>query len=142
MKSYFINIFFEILIYGKQYQKRKLSRIRKNILITKNSRMKAEERLKFYSFWLNTGVALSSIIIVIINVIILVFPDYDRKHILTFVSLFYSLLILISSLLIWSRNFETRANNFKDCYLKLDKLLRELKSTTDEIQIGKSMIAY
>ncbi|WP_158997823.1 SLATT domain-containing protein [Pigmentibacter ruber] len=118
-------------------KKENVQELEKNIVITKNSRMKAEVRLKFYSFWLNTGVAISSIIIVIINVIILVFPDYDRKHILTFVSLFYSLLILISSLLIWSRNFEIRANNFKDCYLRLDKLLRELKSTNDEIKIGK-----
>lgn len=118
-------------------KKERLQELEKNILITKNSRMKSEERLKFYYFWLNTGVALSTIIIVIINVIILVFPDYDRKHILTFVSLFYSLLILISSLLILSRSFEIRANNFKTCYLKLDKLLRELKSTNDEIKIGK-----
>jgi len=81
-------------------KKERLQELEKNILITKNSRMKSEERLKFYYFWLNTGVALSTIIIVIINVIILVFPDYDRKHILTFVSLFYSLLILISSVLI------------------------------------------
>ncbi|KAB8035821.1 SLATT domain-containing protein [Silvanigrella paludirubra] len=103
--------------------------------ITKRARMIAEKRLKFYSFWLNFGVGFISIMNIFITIFMLIYKkDVHSNDVLNLAVIFYSLLLIIVSLIIWNSNFEVRSENFRKCYLKLDKLMRidfEEKSLND-----------
>ena len=108
------------------------------IWLTRKCRIEASERLNRYDLISKIILIYYSTFILGISIYGLVFPNSNLSITLTIASL----LVLISSLFIASRNFKERSLMFKQCYIKLNQLLHQIKTLKTENDDYKNKLFY
>ncbi|MBV6512650.1 MAG: hypothetical protein FMNOHCHN_02159 [Ignavibacteriaceae bacterium] len=107
-------------------------KLSEKIWLTRKCRIQASTRLE--RFDLNSKIIINyySLFIVILSLYSLVKPDPAMGISLTSASI----LVLVASLFITSRNFKERSISHKQCYIKLDELMHKVKDSEENNKVG------
>lgn len=114
---------------------KEINRWYKKLWETKGSRFNSAKRLELHEKWSTITISIISVYIVSLNLIVL-FPISERVEIfnnnnITFSTICLSILILVISLILNSRNYKVRASKFHDCG-------REINEVYDKVCIWRS----
>lgn len=110
-----------------------IERLYKNYWITKGSRFIAAKRLELHDDFSSVTIALVSVYVIILNLTIIL-PANQKPlstDLVTFITICLSILILVVSLLISSKNYKMRARDFHECG-------REIKKIYDIVALWKN----
>lgn len=111
--------------------------LRDKIWLTRKCRIEASERLNRFDFFSKLILVYYSAFILCISIFDFVNPNSN----LSFSLIVSSLLVLIASLFIASRNFKERSISFKQGYIRLNQLLENYtsKQDVDDDQINNKL---
>lgn len=110
-----------------------MSGLRDRIWLTSKTRMTSERRCRTISYILNVAVAWYSLLLILVSINQLVAGMSLRASV---VSVIFSVSVFTLSLVIPALNFSGAAEQFRSCYLNLDRLL------TDEVSDGELARRY
>ena len=97
------------------------------IWITRKSRIEASERLLNINFHSHLLINYYATFVVIISV----YDLYDKQKDLSLLIVLGSILVLMLSIFISTKNFKERSNFLKTCYIKLELIQDKINSLTD-----------
>lgn len=98
------------------------------IWITRKTRICTEKRLLRNASWAQAFMIYYSCILVILSIWNLVYPS-DQTELF---AVFYSVIVLISSIYLSSQQFKERSLSMKNCYIKLDELCSKAQKAEKE----------
>lgn len=113
--------------------KEELDRWYKRLWETKGSRFNAAKRLELHDKWSTITISLVSVYVISLNLMVLV-PERSEifnEGNIAFSTICLSILILVVSIILASRNYKIRASKFHDCG-------REINEIYDDICVWKS----
>lgn len=109
-----------------------LDNLSTRIWVTRGCRFNAHERMLRSEKWSNLSICLSTVVIIVINLLIF-YPSFSSAHnSITIVTISLSVLVLSISQFIYARDYKTKAQNYHSCGCDLSELL-------DEIEIKKQV---
>lgn len=107
------------------------------IWVTRGCRFNAHERMLRSEKWGNLSICLSTVVIIIINLLIF-YPPFSTAHnSITIVTISLSVLVLSISQFIYARDYKTKAQNYHSCGCELSELLNEIaiKKQVADVQL-------
>lgn len=109
--------------------------LQNKIWITRKSRIEASERLLRNDFHSHIIINLYATFVLIISI----YDLYSTKIDLSLLAVIGSILVLITSIFISSKNFKERSNYLKTCYIKLDKLQSKINYLSEQEKKSKML---
>jgi hypothetical protein len=103
---------------------KEIERLYKNIKETKGSRFVAAKRLEDIDAWSSFTINIFSIYIIVVNLLILVEsrPEFLTGNFITFITVSFSILILVLSNIINAKDYKSKAVEYHNCGTKLSEL--------------------
>lgn len=101
---------------------------------TANSRFEAYRRMRRNRIWSNITLAIFSFYIIVINSLVFIEPFKSHNDVITLVTIFMSTFILIMSLLVGQRQYESRERTYHECGKKLSYLKDRITLDLEEKQ--------
>lgn len=91
---------------------------------TARSRFEAYRRMRRNRLWSNFTLAIFSFYIIVINSLVFIepFKSHNKNDAITLVTIFMSTFILVMSLLVGQRQYESREKTYHDCGKKLSEV--------------------
>lgn len=91
---------------------------------TARSRFEAYRRMRRNRIWSNITLAIFSFYIIVINSLVFIepFKSHNKNDVITLVTIFMSTFILVMSLLVGQRQYESREKTYHDCGKKLSEV--------------------
>lgn len=104
--------------------KEEIERLYKNFWITKGSRFIAAKRLEHHDNLSNISITLASVYVIIMNLTIILPVNQQplSNDLITYTTICLSILILVISLIVSSKNYKMRAKDYHDCGREIKKI--------------------
>ena len=97
------------------------------VWVTKGSRFNAQKRMLGNEKWGNLSICISTVVIIIINLLIFYSSFSSRENSITIVTISLSVFVLSISQYIYARDYKTKAQNYHSCGCELSELLNEIE---------------
>lgn len=101
---------------------------------TAKSRFESYRRMRRNRIWSNITLAIFSFYIIVINSLVFIEPFKSHNDVITLVTIFMSTFILIMSLLVGQRQYESRERTYHECGKKLSYLKDRIALDLEEKQ--------
>lgn len=105
-----------------------INRWYKKLWETKGSRFIAANRLELHDKWSTITISIISVYIISINLAIILpdLPEFLSTEIITYSTICLSVLVLVISLILASRNYKMRADKYHECGRKINEIYDQL----------------
>lgn len=103
---------------------KEIERLHKKIKETKGSRFIAAKRLEDIDTWSSLTINIFSVYIIVVNLLVLIEPrpEFLSSNFITFVTVSFSILILVLSNIINTRDYKIKAVEYHSCGTQLSEL--------------------
>lgn len=103
---------------------KEIERLYKNIKETKGSRFVAAKRLEDIDAWSSLTINIFSIYIIVVNLLVLIEsrPEFLTGNFITFITVSFSILILVLSNIINAKDYKSKAVEYHNCGTQLSEL--------------------
>ena len=114
---------------------KEIERLIKKIKETKGSRFVAAKRLEDIDSWSSLTINIFSVYIIAVNLLVLVEPrpEFLTGNFITFITVSFSILILVLSNTINAKDYKSKAVEYHNCGTKLSELNDRLSLYTKEL---------